>query len=183
MALLPPGLDPELVDIWFQDETRVGQQGGITRMWAEKGTRPRVVRQQQFTYTYIYGAVCPEQGSAVGLIIPCVNTAAMKLHVEAISEQVPAGRHALVISDGAAWHSEKVNCHNVTLLKLPPYSPELNPVEQIWQWLKQKMLSNRTYKNYKAIEDACCEAWNRFVEDAERITGMCSREWATIKES
>lgn len=152
-------------------------------MRAEKGTRPRVVRQQQFTYTYIYGAVCPEQGSAVGLIVPCVNTAAMKLHVEAISEQVPAGRHALVISDGAARHSEKVNCHNVTLLKLPPYSPELNPVEQIWQWLKQKMLSNRTYKNYKAIEDACCEAWNRFVEDAERITGMCSRKWATIKES
>ena len=62
----------------------------------------------------------------------------MKLHVEAISEQVPAGRHALVISDGAARHSEKVNCHNVTPLKLPPYSPELNPVEQIWQWLKQK---------------------------------------------
>ena len=161
----------------------MGQQGGITRVWEEKGTRPRAIRQQQFMYTYIYGAVCPEQGTSVGLIIPCVNADAMKLHVEAISEQVPAGRHALVVSDGAAWHSKKLNCHNVTLMKLPPYSPELNPVEQIWQWLKQKYLSNRTYKNYEAIEDACCEAWNRFVEDGQRITRMCSRKWATFNRS
>ena len=87
----------------------------------------------------------------------------MKLHLEAISSQVPEGRHAFVVVDGASWHQEDLNLSNVTLLKLPPYSPQLNPVERIWEWLKQKWLSNRSYKNYKEIVDACCEAWNKFL--------------------
>jgi len=161
----------------------VGQQGSLTRQWAEKGTRPRALRQQQFEYAYLYGAVCPAKEQAVGLVLPCVNKAAMKCHIEAISKQVPEGRHAVVIMDGAGWHSETLNCKNVTILKLPPYSPELNPVEQIWQWVKQKHLSNRVYENYDAIVDACCEAWNCFVDTPSLITQMCSRKWATTEGS
>lgn len=65
------------MDIWFQDEMRVGQQGTLTRLWAPTGTRPRVVRQQHYAYTYVFGAVCPARDEAVGLILPQVNTAAM----------------------------------------------------------------------------------------------------------
>lgn len=106
----------------------------------------------------------------------------MKLHLEAISSQVPEGRHAFVVVDGASWHQEDLNLSNVTLLKLPPYSPQLNPVERIWEWLKQKWLSNRSYKNYKEIVDACCEAWNKFLTEPSIIPKMCSRQWASIEK-
>jgi transposase len=115
-------------------------------------------------------------------VFPYVNKDAMKLHLEAISSQVPEGRHAFVVVDGASWHQEDLNLSNVTLLKLPPYSPQLNPVERIWEWLKQKWLSNRSYKNYKEIVDACCEAWNKFLTEPSIIPKMCSRQWASIKK-
>ena len=180
---LPDGIDPSDADIWFQDETRVGQQGGLTRRRAEKGTRPGAVRQRQFIYAYIDGAVCPDRGTAAGLVLPCVNTAAMKLHIQEISRHVPEGGHALVVADGAARHSEKLNCRNVTLLKLPPYSPGLNPAERIRQYLEQNRLSNRAYKNYEEISAACCDARNRSAEAPERITRMCSRKWAVVNRS
>ena len=171
-------MEPDRVDIWFQDETRVGQQGSITRIWAEKGTRPRAVRQQQFEYSYLFGAVCPATGQAVGLVLPSVNMTAMTLHIEAIADCVPDGRHAVVIVDGAGWHSLALNTDKVTLLKLPPYSPELNPIEQVWQWLKQKWLSNRAYRDYEAIVDACCEAWNLFANNEVLVKRLCHRQWA-----
>jgi transposase len=177
---LPEGVDLSTVDIWFQDETRVGQQGDITRVWAPTGTRPRAIRQQQFINAYIFGAVCPSRDQAVGLVLPCVNMDAMKLHMEEISKNVPEGRHALVIVDGAGWHQKYLNLENVTQLKLPPYSPELNPVEQIWQWLKQKWLSNRVYDSYEHIVDASCDAWNKMVTIPGIINSICSRDWASL---
>ncbi len=100
--------------------------------------------------------------------------------MNAIAEQVPDGRHAVLIVDDAAWHSEKLNQPKVTLLRLPPYSPELNPIEQVWLWLKQKWLSNWAYEDYNAIVDACCEAWNQFVNDPPLVSRICHREWAHI---
>ena len=175
-AALPDGLDLSKVDLWFQDESRVGQQGSTTRQWTIKGTRPRAIQQCQFTYAYIYGAVCPSSGEAVGLVLPSVNGEAMKLHLQAISDAVPEGRHALLIVDGAAWHSKNYELSNITLLKLPPYSPELNPVEQVWQWLKQRFLSNRCFEDYQSIVDA----WNEFRSDRGRVHQMCSRLWAKL---
>ena len=107
-------------------------------MWAKKGTRPRALKQQQFTYTYIYGAVCPSTEQAVGLVLPYANTTCMSLHIDEIARSVPEGRHALVIMDGAGWHQAFHARSNVSVLKIPPYSPELNPCEQIWQYIKDK---------------------------------------------
>ena len=104
---MPAGLETESVDIWFQDEARVGQRGSVSRTWAKKGTRPRLVRQQQFEYTYIFGAVCPDRDEAVGLVMPAVNTEAMLVHLEHISMNVPEGRHAVIVLDKAAWHTTK----------------------------------------------------------------------------
>ncbi len=80
----------------------------------------------------------------------------------------------MVIVDGASWHSQELNTDKITLLKRPPYSPELNPIEQVWQWLKQKWLSNR---NYEAILDACCMAWNKFAKDEALVKRLCHRQW------
>ena len=160
--MLPEGVGVESVDIWFQDEARVGQRGTVTRTWARKGTRPRLVRQQQFEYVYIFGAVCPARDEAVGLVMPAVNTEAMLLHLEHIAMKIPEGRHAVVVLDKAAWHTTKrlKRFSNISLLPLPPTSPELNPTEQVWQALRDEHLANRCYEDYDAIMMACCDAWN-----------------------
>ena len=84
---------------------RIGQRSTQTRLWARKGTRPRVVCQQQSESTYIFGTACPQQSSAVGLVMPHANTESMAHHLQALSEAVSAGRHALLVMDRAGWHT------------------------------------------------------------------------------
>ena len=103
--MLPEGVQLNQVDIWFQDEMRIGQRGTQTRLWARKGTRPRVVRQQQSESAYIFGAVCPQCDAAVGLVLPFANTQTMALHLEAVSQAIPPGRHAILVLDKAGWHT------------------------------------------------------------------------------
>ncbi|MGL6152930.1 MAG: transposase [Aeromonas sobria] len=71
---------------------------------------------------------------------------------------------------------------NVRVVKLPLYSPELNPVEQVWSWLRQHGLANRTFKGYEDLLDACSDAWQRFIADAERVKSLCQRSWATLTQ-
>ena len=160
----PFNVKPEDIDVWFQDEARFGQQNNTTRLWAPKGSRPRALQQQQFEYAYLFGAVCPSTGKTEALLTPFVNKAAMTQHLQQISKATPLGRHAVVIIDGAGWHTfdTAAEFENITLIKLPPYSPELNPIEQVWQWLRQRHLSNRKFKDYDDILDACSDAWNSF---------------------
>jgi transposase len=170
------------VEIWFQDEMRVGQQGSITRMWAIKGTRPLAVRQQQFLNAYVYGAVCPEKDKGAGLILPRADSACMNAHLKEISLHVDEGKHAVIVVDGATWHKSKelVIPYNITLLPLPPYSPELNPQERVWQDMRKESLSNRAFESIEEIIDTSCEAWNEFISVPKRIKNMCSRKWANL---
>ena len=157
-------------------------RGTATRVWAEKGTRPRMIQQQQFLSTYIFGAFCPENDEACGLILPKSDTAAMEIHLKEISDMVAEERHALIVLDGAAWHTtEKLECpENISMLTLPAYSPELNPAEQVWQQMRQDSLSNRCFETYETIVDACCDAWNSFTSKVGAIGSLCSREWACL---
>ena len=179
---MPEGVRIESVDIWFQDEARVGQRGTVTRTWAKKGTRPRITRQQQFEYAYVFGAVCPVRDEAVGLVMPTANTEAMLMHLEHISINIPEKRHAVIVLDRAAWHTTKrlKRFSNISLLPLPPASPELNPTEQVWQTLRDENLANRFYEDYNAIVSACCHAWNAFVDIPNRVKNLCSRPWAIL---
>lgn len=159
---------------------RIGQRGTQTRLWARKGTRPRVVRQQQSESAYIFGAVCPRQDSAVGLVLPHADTQAMAYHLEAVSKAIPAGRHAVLVLDRAGWHTtpKLPQWDNLSLLPLPTGSPELNSAEQVWQQLRDRHLANRCYKGYDQIVDACCQAWNAFTNIPGAIRSLCSRGWA-----
>ena len=179
IEILPNNVELEKVDIWFQDEARIGQRGTVARIWAEKGTRPRIVRQQQFNSAYIFGAVCPQKDEGLGLIMPYSNTETMLIHLEHISNYILKGRHAVVIMDKASWHTTKKikKFNNITIMHLPTASPELNPVEQIWQHLRRRELSNRSFKNYEEILDACSIAWNNFVNEKGAIKNLCTREW------
>ena len=178
----PSNVQHDQIDVWFQDEARFGQQNQTTRIWAEKGTRPRVVKQQQFEYGYLFGAVCPSTGQTEALISPLVNKEMMTLHLSQISKATEYGRHAVVIIDGAGWHTLDTAApfDNVTLIKLPPYSPELNPIEQVWQWLRQRCLSNRTFKGFEDIVEQLSRAWNAFISDIERVKKLCAREWIKL---
>ncbi len=170
------------MEVWFQDEHRIGQQGSLTRIWARKGSRPRVVRQQQFIYSYIFGAVCPAQDKGAAVIMPYANTSAMQAHLEEIAYHVEKGKHAVVVLDKAGWHKAK-NLkipYNLSLLHLPPYSPELNPQEQVGRQMKHNDLANRTFKDYAEILKSCSTAWNRITNPPGTIRSLCSRTWAQL---
>nr|WP_194868968.1 IS630 family transposase [Pseudoalteromonas sp. PPB1] len=176
----PGHLLPERIDVWFQDEARFGQQTSTTKVWAEKGSRPRVVKQQQFEYAYLFGAVCPTTGKTEALISPLVNKDVMYCHLKQISQSTQPGRMAVVVMDRAAWHFKDgvvEGLKNVVIIRLPPYSPELNPIEQVWSWLRQRKLSNRTFASYEDILDQVSEAWNAFISCADRVKSLCFRDW------
>ncbi len=115
--------------------------------------------------------MCPSNGNTQALISPLVNKEVMKQHLKLISEATEPGRHAVVVMDGAGWHTIDTASPftNVSLLKLPPYSPELNPMEQVWQWLRQRCLSNRVFRGYEEIVEQVSRAWNTFIADVERV--------------
>lgn len=180
-ASIPERARGKPVELWWQDEARVGQQGSLTYIWADKGSRPRAPRDQRYDWAYLFGAVCPARGIGAALVLPLVNAEAMNLHLAEISTQVAPGAHAVVTLDGAGWHQaggRLVVPENISLLPLPPYSPELNPVENLWQFLRQNHLANRVFDTYTAIVDACCEAWNALTANPDRIRSIATREWA-----
>jgi hypothetical protein len=131
-------------------------------------------------WAYIFGAICPKKGKGAGLVLPYCDTDAMQQHLAEISIAVDDGSHAILILDPAGWHTTpklKVP-NNVTLLFLPPRSPELNPVENIWQFVRDNWLSNRIFKDYDDIVNHCCDAWNKLVEQPWKIMSIGHRQWA-----
>ncbi len=130
---LPERARGKPIEVWFQDEARVGQQGTLARIWARRGSRPRAPRDRRYAWAYLFGAVCPERAVGAGLVLPYADTEAMGLHLAEISREVTPGAHAVVVLDGAGWHDTPAlrTPENLTLLPLPRYSPELNPVENV----------------------------------------------------
>jgi len=168
------------IEIWFQDEARIGQKNKITRRWAKRGTRPSAPHDQRTASVYIFGAICPVEGKGAGLVLPYCNMAAMEMHLIEISRAVSLGAHCVLVMDQAGWHtSDKLNVPaNITIAALPSRSPELNPVENIWQFMRDNWLSNRIFKSYDDIVAHCCDAWNRLVDQPSRITSIGARDWA-----
>lgn len=133
-------------------------------------------------YQYIFGAVCPSQKQCAALVLPHANHEGLNEHLKEISRHVKEARHAVVVQDQAGWHHKKSLTipNNISILHLPPYSPELNPQEQVWQYLKDNYLSNLTFKDHKDILNACCQAWNAFAQMPDLIHSLTTTDWATI---
>ena len=183
MSSVPEGQDPESVEIWFQDEARAGQKGMLTRIWARKGARPRIVRDHRYGYCYLFSAACPERKVGVGHICDRANTIEMNRHLAEISNTVQPGGHAVLVLDGAGWHRSKALevPHNVSLLRLPPYNPELNSMENMFNYMKSNFLANRLFPTVDDVRDAVQRAWTTMIEQPDNITSIMSREWAVIK--
>ncbi len=160
---------------------RVGQKNGLVYQWAKKGTRPRQPKDQRYENAYLFGAVCPGRNTGIAIIMPHADTEAMQKHVDEISLAAAPGAHALIIRDKAPWHTtRKLKLpENLTLVPLLPACPELNAVENIWQYLRQTYLSNRVFETYTAILDACQNAWRSLLNELGRIESIASRDWAS----
>lgn len=141
------------------------------------------MRDTRYQWAYIFGAVCPARAATAALVLPFASTEAMNLHLAEIARAVTDGAHAVLVLDGAGWHgsgSLKVP-DNISLLTLPPYAPELNPVENVWNYLRSNKLAITVFDAYDDIVDKCCEAWNFFAKDLASVTSVTSRSWATVK--
>ena len=117
-----------------------------------------------------------------GLVMPYADTQAMAAHLAEISTAVALDAHAVLVLDGAGWHASaalKVPI-NITLLPLPPHSPEFNPVENVWQYLRQNWLSLQVWEVYPAIVEACCQAWTRFLAQPDIVRSVTTRAWAKV---
>ena len=168
------------IEIWFADEARIGQKNKIARRWAKRGTRPSARADQRTGSTYIFGAICPARGTGAGLVLPFCNSVTMSMELAEISQTVSAGAHAVLLLDQAGWHTSHklVVPANVSLLPLPPKSPELNPTENIWQYLRDNWLSNRVFASVADIVDHCCPAWNKLIDQPWIIMSIGLRDWA-----
>jgi transposase len=180
---LPESAAGKPIEIWFQDEARVGQKGSLEYIWAPVGSRPPMVRDNRHDSAYLFGAICHARQVGAAIIMPTVNAEAMSEHLKEISVQVTPGAHAVVVCDGAGWHQQGERLRvpdNITLLPLPPYSPELNPMENIWDYLRGNKLSKRVWQSYEAIVAACKDAWLFLIGDLERIDSVAHRAWAWV---
>ena len=165
--------------LFFQDEARIGQKGRVCHVWWKRGERPPGLCDRRFTFAYIFAAVEPGTDNAFALVMPYADTAAMQIFLDGFAKTIADDEHAVMILDQAGWHgsNDLAVPANITLVPLPAYSPELNPVERVWLYLKERFLSLRLLNDYDAIADAACRAWNRLIAEAGRIKSLCSYPW------
>ena len=158
------------------DEARFGQKGRTTHRWWMKGQRPPGIADRRFASASIFAAVRPSTGEDFALVLPWVSAAAMSTFLAGFAETVPADTHVVMVLDQAGWHGAKdlVVPDGLTLVSLPSSSPELNPVERIWLYLRERSLSHRLLADYEAVVDACCQAWNALAAEKGRIQSLTS---------
>ena len=163
------------VRVMFMDEARIGQQGTLTNVWAPRGSRPTAVKQTRYEWAYLYAAVEPQTGFSSALIAPSVNTGTMGAFLEILSREVERGDFVVLIMDQAGWHkSRKLRVpDNIVILFLPPKSPEINPVERLWHYMRSHYLSNRAYDDYDHIRQATGDAYRALTPEVLRSVCRC----------
>ncbi len=124
----------------------------------------------------MFAAVCPQTGQAVGLLAPEINTTMMNAFLAEFAKELPVDTHAVMVLDRAGWHTAGalVVPDNVTLLHLPPKSPELNPAENLWHYCRSHFWANRLYKTWEDLKQAALDAWRRACLVPEIIQSVCA---------
>jgi transposase len=151
----------------------------VCHRWYTKGQRPPGIADQRFTFAYLFAASEVETDNAFALILPEVHTDAMQVFLDRFAATIPDTDHVALFLDRAGWHGANAlkipDC--ITLVPLPAYSPELNPVERIWEYLKERYLSHRLLDDYDAIVDAAQAAWKKLTAETGRLTSLTWTPW------
>ncbi len=129
---------------------------------------------RRYASARLYGAIRPGTDEAFALVLTETSAEAMQVFLDRFAAALPEGVHAALLLDQAGWHTAKDIAvpANLSLIHLPPYSPELNPVERVWLYLRERFLSHRLFADLDAILDGCCDAWNRLRAEPGRIASL-----------
>lgn len=177
---------PKKIEIWAQDEARLGLVPMLRKMWAPRGERPIATQTRKYQWIYVYSFVHPLTGKSFWLILPTVNTALMNLALKEFSDFVnpKKEKHILLLIDGAGWHTSKEleMPENIQLFPLPPYSPELQPVECGWPLLKEPV-ANAYFDNMDILEDVVTKRCEWIIENPEILKGAVGFSWIQEIES
>ena len=162
----------------FQDEARFGRINDPRRCWAPRGLRPQVCARIVREYTYVFAAVSPHDGALDTLVLPDVNALTMALFLAEVAQRHPQD-FILMVLDGAGWHCAKdlQIPDNMCLLPLPPYSPQLNPVEHLWEEIREKWFPNLVFDSLRAVEDHLGEALATLENDSQRVAQVTGFDW------
>jgi hypothetical protein len=166
------------IKLMFQDEARFGRISDVRRCWAPKPIRPLCQAMLTHEYTYAYGAVDACTGELDSLILPSVNTHCMQLFLDEVSKRHAQEKIVMVI-DGAGWHSSGAlkAPENIYLLKLPPYAPELNPIEHVWDELREKFFHNKVFDSLDALEDQLAMGLGTLEKYPETVRTIVAWDW------
>jgi transposase len=162
----------------FQDEARFGRINDPRRCWAPRGVRPQVGARMVREYTYAFAALRPHDGRLDTLVLPEVNTFAMSLFLAEVAPRHPQD-DILMVLDGAGWHRAKDLCipENIRWLPLPPYSPELNPVEHLWEEIREKWFPNLVFDSLTGVEDRLVEALAALENNSQQVAKITGFDW------
>ncbi len=147
----------------------------MTRVWAKRGRRAWAVRQTRYDWLYVIAAVCPQSGQSVGLLAPTIHSEMINAFFEQFAKEVPSDVQVVMVWDQAGFHTSKTVRipDNLTIVSLPAYSPELNPLENLWHYLRSHYWSNRTYADYDELRLAAIDAWQKAVLNPKLIQSVC----------
>jgi transposase-like protein len=164
----------------FQDEGRFGLLGTPQRCWAPQGTRPVVGARLERKYLYAFSAVSPHDGVMDSLVLPWVNAETMSMFLEEVAQR-HSTEFIVMVMDQAGWHlaGELTVPQNMRLIYLPPYSPELNPAEHLWDSLRERCFANHVFANLDAVERALSKGLVDLEADRARTRSMTGFKWIT----
>jgi len=168
------------VQLWAEDEARVGLKPVIRRVWAPVGQRPIARFNRGYEWTYLYGFVCPQSGEVYWLILPTVNVQLFSMALKEFAKEVGAGenKHVLVVLDQAGWHTggEVELPEGIHLEFLPKGSPELQPAERLWP-LTNEAIANRLFEEIEEIEEALVKRCVELLDQAQIIRDLTNYHW------
>lgn len=164
--------------ILFQDEARFGRINDPRRCWARHGIRPVVGQQIVREYVYAYGAFCPQDGASAHLVLPDMDGTCMSLFLQHVCDAFPDD-FILMVYDGAPCHSPGAirMPDNMMLEKLPPYSPQLNPAENMWDDMREKFFHNIVFKSLKDVKKTLCAAMRHYLNNKETVRSITAFPW------
>jgi hypothetical protein len=169
--------DTRPVKLFFQDEARFGRIDSGASCWVPKGCRATVGSQIIRQYTYLYGAFCPQTGEQFSLILPKADYNCMNIFLNEFSK-VFAQYRVIMGMDNAAWHDKNKTIDNIVPLFIPPYSPEVNPAEHIWEYIREAGgFKNKTFESMKEVDEQLVHAVNTLLTDKETVKSITGFRW------